>query len=266
MAATFVYSLAGGILTVLATGRTQDIAWKFMRLMGLLVFAPVCLVLVWQARAAESIADAASQGHMIFAALLAVAGAAVAIMAPIAQRHGRSYRLLCALGGAAGLTSACLMATSIHAESSTLTHAMITVNQIGGGIMVGSITVAWLLGHAYLTATKMTIAPLKHFSKMLNWAIGARIAFAVVSLGIAWWSDRSGQSAILASLANSWLIVSLRVSVGLVAIAIFSYMVWDCVRLRSTQSATGILYFGSVFAYVGELASQELVRECAWPI
>ena len=46
----------------------------------------------------------------------------------------------------------------------------------------------------------------------------------------------------------------------------FAYMVADCVRLRSTQSATGILYFGSVFAYIGELASQQLLLDCGWPL
>ena len=63
-----------------------------------------------------------------------------------------------------------------------------------------------------------------------------------------------------------WLVASLKIGVGLVAVGAFAYMVADCVRLRSTQSATGILYFGSLFAYVGELAGLQLLTECGWPI
>jgi hypothetical protein len=65
---------------------------------------------------------------------------------------------------------------------------------------------------------------------------------------------------------RSWLIVFLRVGLGIVGVGAFTYMVLDCVRLRSTQSATGILYFGSIFAYIGELASQYLLYEWGWPI
>ena len=142
---------------------------------------------------------------------------------------------------------------------------MITLGQVLGSWLLGSITIAWLLGHAYLTATKMTIAPLRYFSRMLSMAVALRIAFFVVSILVAW--GMGGESvSVWGRLEQWWLIVTLRVGVGLVALAIFAYMVGDCVRLRSTQSATGILYFASVMAYAGELASQYLTRELGWPI
>lgn len=143
---------------------------------------------------------------------------------------------------------------------------MIFIGQILGALLLGSITISWLLGHAYLTATKMTIAPLRHFSSMLSWSVGARIAFLVVSVLLAWGGIGGASPAVLAHLEQWWLVATLRIGVGLVAVGVFAYMVADCVRLRSTQSATGILYFGSVMAYVGELASQQLVRELGWPI
>ena len=42
--------------------------------------------------------------------------------------------------------------------------------------------------------------------------------------------------------------------------AVFAYMIWDCVRRRSTQSATGILYLTMVFVFIGELTAQYLLR------
>ena len=45
-----------------------------------------------------------------------------------------------------------------------------------------------LLGHAYLTATKMTIAPLRHFSRLLSLGVSARIGVVVLSLAVAWFN------------------------------------------------------------------------------
>jgi hypothetical protein len=143
---------------------------------------------------------------------------------------------------------------------------LLVVSQILAALLLGSITVAWLLGHAYLTATKMTIAPLRRFSRLLLWATIGRTAFVALSVGFSFVVAVPGAPWILARFAESWLVVFMRVGLGLVAVVVFAYMVRDCVRLRSTQSATGILYFGSVFAYVGELASQYLIRQYGWPV
>jgi hypothetical protein len=159
--------------------------------------------------------------------------------------------------------------------------------------------VAWLLGHAYLTQTRMTIAPLRHFSRVLLWAVGIRSVFLLISLGLGFSGaigtlHRAGavetgvQAAPLpdaataapptaagrtpgrvdltAALSGAWLMLSLRIGLGLVAVGVFSWMVWECVRLRSTQSATGILYFASLFAIIGELASQQFIQEIGWPL
>jgi hypothetical protein len=145
------------------------------------------------------------------------------------------------------------------------TFGMIT-GQVLGAWLLGSITLAWLLGHAYLTATKMTIAPLRYFSRTLSMAVAVRVTFLVLAAALAWWMQDTSVPTVWTRLEQWWLIALLRVGVGLVAVAIMTYMVADCVRLRSTQSATGILYFASVMAYVGELASQYLTRELGWPL
>ena len=50
------------------------------------------------------------------------------------------------------------------------------------------------------------------------------------------------------------------IGAGLLGLGVLGYMVWDCVRRRSTQSATGILYIAMIFAYFGELSAAELAR------
>ena len=284
MVVTLLYSIAGGMLVVLATGRTEQIAWRFLRLIGVLTFAMACAATAWSIRThGFRTPDAMQMGATICGAAAGVGAAAIVFIAPASASSARMFRVVCLLAGLCGLAACGLsaLANSHQAAtlrvvsaapdsptmvSGTLAAGMIVLNQILGALLLGSITLAWLLGHAYLTATKMTIAPLRHFSRMLSWSVAIRIAFLLLSVLIAWRGFGGASPAILTHLGEWWLIVALRVGVGLVAVAGFAYMVSDCVRLHSTQSATGILYFGSVMAYVGELASQQLVRELGWPI
>lgn len=254
---------------VLATGRMDQIAWRFVRLVSLIAFALVCATTIWRFGTGES-----SGGTDRWIIALGVAGSlvgiALVVIAPWSSRLAGPFRSLAVVGGLLATGAGCLLATNrlVPNESTTLAPGMVVISQVLGALLLGSTTVTWMLGHAYLTATKMTIAPLRHFSRVLSWAVGLRLAFMVLSLLLAWWLDRQGGAAvgIIAHLKDAWLVASLRIGVGLIALAAFAYMVSDCVRLRSTQSATGILYFGSVFAFVGELASQQLTLECGWPI
>lgn len=268
MLVTFCYSLAGGMLAILSTGRIEQVSWRFLQLIGLLVFAVLCGPIVWTLAASQSPVADALNASTVAAALAAAGAVALALLAPFHAKRPTAIRALAAGAGVAGLIAAAISA--LQALSATELPAaapfMVVVDRIVGGLLIGSMTVAWLLGHAYLTATSMTIAPLRHYSRAMRWTILARIAFILVSLVVAWWLGLISEGNLTAQLANAWLFVSLRIGLGIVAVAVFVYMIEDCVRLRATQSATGILYFGSLFAYVGELSSQQLLREVHWPL
>jgi len=263
MVSAFLYSLAAGMLGIVATGRPDQVAWKFLRLIGFLALAIACGVTIWPIIASDA-ADASGGGWPLrFGIALAVAAIVLVFVAPVAERRPRLFRTTCVIGAAAGLAAACVAQPFAPNQYVSLRCGMIIVSQVLGAALLGSVTVAWLLGHAYLTATKMTIAPLRHFSRMLLWCVAARVAFTVVSLLTAW---LVGGTDVTAHLWDAWLVLSLRIGVGLVAVAVFAYMVADCVKLRSTQSATGILYFGSLFAYIGELAHQYMIVNYGWPV
>ncbi|MEK7757263.1 MAG: hypothetical protein AAB385_08630 [Planctomycetota bacterium] len=272
MVATLLYSIAGGMLSILATARIEQIAWKFIRFVGFAVLAIASGVTLWSFRSVTGPPDAGMKSMVGLGIVLGVGAIFVVLAAPLAARWTRSFRLIFGLLGIAGIAAASVSAVSnMQAGLDSrpllrLATPLVILGQFLSALMLGSVTVAWLLGHAYLTATKMTIAPLRHFSRMLSWSVAARILFMLMSLVIAWQVRGDPNSPILQRVGQSWLIVVLRVGVGLATVAVFAYMVADCVRLRSTQSATGILYFGSVMAYVGELAGQQLIVELGWPI
>ncbi len=269
MVTTLAYGLAGGMLSVVATAQCQQIAWRFLRLIGTVVLAIACGLTLWRWRALRLDPTSPFPPAFWLGVALGVVAMVIVLIAPLASRGGRGFPIVCALGGVLGLGAASLSAIAsvsvIHAIS-LLGTVMVVASQILGGLLLGSITVSWLLGHAYLTATKMTIAPLRHFSRVLFWAIMLRIVFALLSVLTAWIVGSPSEPAVIGQLGQAWLILLLRVGVGLVGVGVFAYMVTDCVKRRATQSATGILYFGSLFAYIGEMANQQLLLECGWPL
>ncbi|MEK6677671.1 MAG: hypothetical protein AABZ47_18715 [Planctomycetota bacterium] len=273
MVVTFLSILAAGMVFVSAVGPLEKTSWRFLRFVAFLAFALSCLASVWILRRRPTTMSTNELWSAVFGAVLCFSAAMNAVMAPIAARRRGFFRLVGLIGGLAGLAAVSLAAPGRmghDAGGRSLSEVVLGVTDFAlSGFLLGGITVAWLLGHAYLTVTTMTIAPLRFYSRLLSWAIVVRSVFFLSSLILAWLlmdQTDTGQSRVWAFLVDSWLIVSLRFGVGLVAVGLFAYMVADCVRLRSTQSATGILYFGSTFAYVGELASQHLTAQLGWPV
>ncbi len=278
MLATLLYSIAGGMLVVLSTARVEQIAWRFLRVVGLLTLPMFVGVSFWLLK--QTPGGAADVHWSVLAGFIAALGAAsLIVLAPIAEGNAGMIRMVAAMFGSVGLAAACGSALTVLANRFDgvpgygFAEMMTVVGQLASAMVLGSITIAWLLGHAYLTATKMTITPLRWFSRVLVWSVVVKTAFVLVSFLLGWWMTRSAGPIELASspslvtlVYRSWLVVSLRGAVGLLSVGVFAFMVADCVKLRATQSATGILYFASVFAYVGELAGQQLLMECGWPL
>ncbi len=126
---------------------------------------------------------------------------------------------------------------------------------IASASLLGSMMAAMLLGHSYLIAPAMSIEPLKRLVKIVAVSLAGRAALAGVGLAM-----------LAAAAANRgradghdafwWGMVATRWAVGVVAPAVITWMVWQTAKIRSTQSATGILYVGVVFTLLGELCDQ----------
>jgi len=270
MLQTLLSSIAGGMLAVLGFSRPEEIAWKYYRLVGYICLAIGISTATWTIR--ESSDNLPFRIEILTLIVVAMSGCVIVFMAPMAASHVRAFRIIGVLGGAAGIAASSFsMAKQLPSPEAQLNQAagvtLLVIGQTAGSLYLGSITLAWLLGHAYLTATRMTIAPLRRFAKLLIYFVNARLLLVALSFGIAWGLGRNHAGTGIATLLEqSWLIVVMRIGVGLVLVSILAWMVNDCVKLRSTQSATGILYFASVAAYIGELAGQQLFLECRWPL
>jgi hypothetical protein len=57
------------------------------------------------------------------------------------------------------------------------------------------------------------------------------------------------------------LFLVVRFGVGLIGPAVATWMTWQTIRIRSTQSATGILYIAMILVLFGELTAMVLSRD-----
>ncbi|MBI2805603.1 MAG: hypothetical protein HYX68_11550 [Planctomycetes bacterium] len=129
------------------------------------------------------------------------------------------------------------------------------VDDVLSALVVGSAMTAMLMGHSYLISPAMSLAPLYGLLCAIAVAVLLRIGLACFGL----WEWTATHS--LASMDSDLLLwLPVRWILGLFAPLILAWMAWETVRIRSTQSATGILYVVVILCLIGELTSQLLVE------
>jgi hypothetical protein len=119
--------------------------------------------------------------------------------------------------------------------------------------VLGTALSAMLMGHSYLVAPTMSLRPLM----ILIAALALSVAARMVVDGLWLWTGRRS----LGNLDNEMILMLLvRWAVGFAGVLALTWMSWRTARIRSTQSATGILYVVVIFCFLGELTGQLLTN------
>ena len=127
-------------------------------------------------------------------------------------------------------------------------------DDVTSAAVLGAAMTAMLMGHFYLIAPTMSLTPLLRLLGALFVALVLRLAVASVGL----WCWTAGHSLVnLEDVTVLWL--PLRWGVGFIAPLVLTWMAREAAKIRSTQSATGILYVVVIFCFLGELTSQLLL-------
>jgi hypothetical protein len=99
----------------------------------------------------------------------------------------------------------------------------------------------------------MSLEPLKRFVGCIGWSLGARGVLALLGLALFHSSLAGLQFSPLGSSEAIYLIM--RWGMGFAGPVLATVLAWQTVQIRSTQSATGILYIAFALVLFGELAS-----------
>jgi len=272
MPETFLILLAGGVMLAAAVSDPRQVTLQWLRLAGILALCMAGLCVYFYATRDEA-TDTPAFFRRVQVGLLIATGAAILgqlAFAQVAMR--RTQRLLAAaafvlavLAGSNLLHDAMLVREAASGVKLDLppkpaTLAIQALACAGVSAMVGLALMDMLLGHAYLTASSMTQAPFARINLALAVALALRVLMNVGAVvlhnvrppvGMLW--GRYG------------LLMLTRWGVGLLVTAVFVYMAHDCIRRRSNQSATGILYVAGLLVFLGELTALYLLRETGLP-
>jgi hypothetical protein len=241
MIETFCLRLATGLVLSLLVLPARVVSPRFYRTHLLIA---LCLLVTAGVLSWESAADAT----LLWATLGLSAGVAVV-----------AFWLWSAEGVAVGIVALTLLAAMLYATLLALPGKVVgspgslmpALEELSASAFLGFATTAMLMGHWYLIASTMSIDPLIRLIRGLAIANAVRIGVAAIApVGVM----LSGAQ--FDGLAWMWL--SARWLAGLLAPLVLVWMAWQSARIRSTQSATGILYVVVIFAFFGELMDQLL--------
>jgi len=132
------------------------------------------------------------------------------------------------------------------------------------GAVAGSVGLAMVLGHWYLTVPNLKV---KHLSRLNRVTVGAMLAsLAGVVVTCIW--HRDAFAAAKVPLLSDWglFYFGTRLTVGLFIPLLFAWMTAGSLKFENTRSATGILYASTVLVMIGTAVSVSLQSSYKVPL
>ena len=251
----FALELAFGVLLALAFVPRAPVGKLFYRMMGGTAVAALLLAAllpVWTA--AEPWTSPA-----VVCALVA------ALLFPLYCTQPRGSRWWIGLGAALAATIAALgvrLAGALELGTGELFLALYSA--LATGAVAGSVGLAMVLGHWYLTVPKLDVAHLVRLNRVSIAALFACLAAVGVSVLV--FGERVGAGG--RPLTDMWGLFYLgtRVTVGLLVPLAFAWMTASSLAHRNTRSATGILYASTILVLIGAAVSITLQDSYGVPL
>lgn len=163
-----------------------------------------------------------------------------------------------ALVAVAGSAYAALYELMSATQATGELGAMRVAHMTASGASLGFVIASMLLGHWYLNAPGMALAPLRRLIALAAVAVLVLAALCGVALAF----ELSAHSVP----TTWWMFVALRWLFGLAGVIILLGMAWRTLDIPNTQSATGILYVAVIGTFVGETMALLLSRESVYPL
>lgn len=246
MIAVFCLRLATGIIACLPLLSPAQVNPRFFRthFLTALGLASVATVFLYEE------ANLWLWVALIAAIVLSFVGSAVWLLegAP----GGKLLILLAIAALSASLVQAALL---VRAERAY----WLIIDDLASAAVLGTATTAMLIGHSYLIAPAMSLTPLYRLLAALAATLVIRMALAGTGLWL--WTSSAATDNLETLL---WLAV--RWGIGLVGPLALAWMAWQTTKIRSTQSATGILYVVVILCFLGELTAMLLLEKLGVPV
>ena len=171
-----------------------------------------------------------------------------------------------AVGG--GLLAVVLQALALTSDRSLPMQVLTVASFLSSMALLGGACTAMVLGHWYLILPSMQVSHLQSIVKIHIASMIVRVAVvgAAVFVATAMWQPGLGPSFRHYITSVAGIFFWQRVLFGLAGPAFLSYLTWETAKIRSTQSATGILYVDFFTIVVGEVLAKYLLLATRVPV
>jgi protein NrfD len=252
----FLTHLSVGIIfTLLVVSREAGV--KFFRFNS--GMAAILIAVAFALRPAEPSPSAATSIGL--AALAAAEAAIVIYWATVGRALVRIRPALIGVACGGGLVALLAQAVATTADGTAGFTVLTAASFLSSAALLGGASTAMILGHWYLIIPSMQVSHLQSIVKMHIASLVIRVAVvaAAVTVAIATWRPGSGPSFRHYILSAAGIFFWQRVLFGLGGPVLLSYLTWETAKIRSTQSATGILYVDFFAVMVGEVLAKYLL-------
>ena len=159
---------------------------------------------------------------------------------------------LAAMASIAGAIAA--ITHGIAASSEVTGTALAATSALTSAALLGGACTAMVLGHWYLVIPSMQVGHLQRSVGFHILSLAARVVVVAIVLALAAGAPLlTGRSLRGYVMSIDGIFFWQRVLFGLAGPAVLSYLTWETAKIRSTQSATGILYVDFFTVIVGEV-------------
>lgn len=248
--ADFFTRLACGLACMMVCNSPRTVGTSYFRTVMLVVLGLVVL------------AGLVGSGPVDGPGLFLLGSALLAFLGSVSSALNRGLASRWIAGLLVASTGAALAILSRPLEGSAWpTDLLVLGSAATSALLLGSMMAAMLLGHSYLVSPTMSVDPLKRLVASVGSSLAARTLLAGAGLAGLVLGVGSGTPAGSTDLFW-WSLIGARWMIGLAGPAIIVWMVWQAAQIRSTQSATGILYVGVFLTFFGEVTGQLLSTRC----
>jgi hypothetical protein len=211
-------------------------------------------------------ASAAGAGRLAIAGLIVAEAAVVLSWATVGRALGFFRRAIVAVAAGAGLVA--LVAQGVSQASGVAARLMTTASFLSSAALLGGACTAMILGHWYLVIPSLQVSHLQSIVKVHIASLVVRVVVvgAAVLFAVATWQPGLGPSFRHYITSIDGIFFWQRVLFGLAGPALLSYLTWETAKIRSTQSATGILYVDFFTVVVGEVLAKYILLATRVPV
>ena len=268
----------GIVVTLLFVAR--DAGVKFFRFNAGLAAILLVIALAFYVQSVRTLAVRTYDGSSLSALHVTIAADVLPLVlstvltvfwwATIGRRFTRFRTPILAVAAVAGVAAVVLQALEIFSGASPTLAALAVASFLTSSLLLGGACTAMILGHWYLVIPSMEVAYLQSIVRVHIASMAARV---VVVAAAVWFAIATFRPDLDPGPSFRHYIFSIdgiffwqRVLFGLAGPAVLSYLTWQTAKIRSTQSATGILYVDFFTVVVGEVLAKYLVLATRVPV